>query len=261
MKDVPLNGSATGTRAADRVADVLLLLAEQPGGWSLSQLATRLDMSKAVVHRILQSLGSRELVVADNRTGHYRLGPATTLLTAARNSDLDLAEVARPFLRDLQDRTDETATVSELVGIHRVYLDQVIGFHQVRMTVPIGIRYPLYAGSSGKVLLAFGDDDLRRQVFDKGWPALTPHTPDRRQLEDELLEIRKHGVATSRGERQEGAAGVAAVVLDADRRPIGAIGLCGPTDRFGPAQVRHYATLVRESARQVTGAVRAGSGA
>ena len=52
----------SGTETAARVADVLLLFTRGPAALGVSEIARQLGLSKAVVHRILQSLASRSLV-------------------------------------------------------------------------------------------------------------------------------------------------------------------------------------------------------
>ena len=60
--DVP--DAMTGTESANRVADVLMAFARSDRPLGVTQLAREVDLSKAVVHRILQSLASRSLVQA-----------------------------------------------------------------------------------------------------------------------------------------------------------------------------------------------------
>jgi len=62
-----------GTEAAARVADVLLAFLRGPRSLGVSALARDLDLSKAVVHRILQTLVQRGLLTADPGTREYHL--------------------------------------------------------------------------------------------------------------------------------------------------------------------------------------------
>jgi IclR family acetate operon transcriptional repressor len=102
---------------------VLLTFAGSGEQQGVSEISRRLGLSKAVVHRILRSLVSRRLVSLNEMSGGYRLGPAAATLGARALRDLNLRENALPVLRRLQQESGETATVSELVGVSRVYLD------------------------------------------------------------------------------------------------------------------------------------------
>lgn len=231
----------------------MLTFAGTGGTLGVSEISRRLDLSKAVVYRILRSLVSRRLVSMDEAGRRYRLGPAATTLGARALRDLDLREKALPVLRRLQQASGETATVSELVGVSRVYLDQAPSLQEIKMTVEIGRPFPLHAGASSRAILAFAPPDLRLQILDGPLEALTPKTiVDHEELEAELARNAREGVTASFGERHPGAASVAAPLLAADGCAIGAISVCGPVDRFEEEMVRRLRPLVLGGAREVS---------
>ena len=259
---VPLNETAwfgggptpaSGTESATRVADVLLMFTATQGWLGVTELATALDLNKAVVHRILRSLESRRLVVSDGAQGRYALGPAAAAIGARALRDLDIRQVALPVLRRLQIETDETATVSALVGLARVYLDQVVSQQEIKMTVDVGRPFSLVLGASSRAVLAASPPDLRRQAIE----AANMSAEDAAVFERELDEIARAGVAHSSGERQPGAGSVAAAVIGPDGRAIGSISLCGPVARFDEAAVARYAPLVRDAAQEISARLRA----
>ncbi|QEC46131.1 IclR family transcriptional regulator [Baekduia soli] len=250
--------AAGGTVAAGRVADVLLAVADAPRPVGVSELARRLGLSKAVVHRILSSLVDRGLLATSPGRGTYTLGAAAVRIGARALGSLDLRVLALPVLGELQARTGETTTVSALVGTHRIYLDQVVSPQEIRMTVELGVPCPLHAGASGKAILAFADGRLRAAVLAGPLAGLTTQTiTGAGALRAELAEIRARGVALSRGERQAGAASVAAPVLGPDGHAIGSVSVCGPRDRLDPAALEGLADAVAAAARRVSDAVAA----
>lgn len=229
----------------------MLTFAGTEGALGVSEVSRRLGLSKAVVHRILRSLVSRRLLAVGD--GGYRLGSAAATLGARAVRDMNLREYALPVLHQLREESGETATVSELVGVSRVYLDQVQSQREIKMTVELGRPFPLHAGASSRAILAFGPPGLRRQILDGPLEALTPRTiVDREQLRSELARNAEEGVAVSYGERQPGAASVAAPLLGADGRALGAISVCGPVDRFDDEVVRRLRPRVLEAAREAS---------
>ena len=245
--------SVGGTVAADRVADVLLTFAGTEGALGVSEVSRRLGLSKAVVHRVLRSLVSRRLLAVDDAGGGYRLGSAAATLGARAVRDMNIRECALPLLNRLREESGETATVSELVGVSRVYLDQVPSGREIRMTVELGRPFPLHAGASSRAILALGPPVLRRQILDGPLEALTPETiVDRGRLREELDRNAREGVAVSYGERQPGAASVAAPLLAADGHALGAISVCGPVDRFDDDVVRELRPRVLQAAREAS---------
>lgn len=251
------HGPESGTQSAIRVADVLLALAGGPERLGVTAIARELGLSKAVVHRILQSLLARHLVTVDPVTGTYALGAAAAALGARAMRDLDLRRTALPVLRRLQVETAETTTISALIGDRRVYLDQIVSVQRIRMEVELGLPFPLHAGSSSKAILAVAPPDLRQHILEAALTRLTAHTivdPDALLLE--LEEIGRTGVAVSRGERQSGAGSVAAAVFGLDGWVVGAISVCGPITRFNDAAVERFVPLVRDAAEEISRGMR-----
>ncbi|MEW2359476.1 IclR family transcriptional regulator [Spirillospora sp. NPDC029432] len=241
-----------GTEAAARVADVLLLFTAGPRYLGVSAISRELGISKAVVHRILRSLVSREMLATDEGVPGYRLGPAAVALGASALRRFDARAAAAPVLRRLRDETGETTTLSGLVGDERVYLDQFESRHEIKMTVDVGARFPLHAGSSGKVVLAFLPEDRREAVLALPRAALTDRTvTDEAALRAELAVIAAEGVAASVGERQADAGSVAAPLFGPDGEVHGSFSVCGPAYRFTPEAVERYRVLAREAAEEI----------
>lgn len=241
-----------GTGATERVADVLLLFAAGPPTLGVSRVSRELDLSKAVVHRILKSLGSRDLIAYDPETREYRLGPAAAALGSRALRESDLRTAALPFLTELRDRLHETVTVSSKVHGGRIYLDQAVGTHEITMSVELGRPYPLHAGSSGKCMLAYSAADEVDRLLAGELAALTPSTPTEPDaLRLELDRIRELGYAASAGERQSDAGSVAVPVFGPGGL-VGAVSVCGPRFRVTGEFVAATAPEVIETADRLT---------
>lgn len=236
----------------ERAADVLVLFADSGAPTlGVTEIADRLSMSKAAVHRILASLRTRGLIELDDDSRRYTLGLTTMRLGLAYLGNIDVRRLAAPELIDLSSHTGETATLSIRTGDSRVYIDQVTPSREVIMSVRLGVPYPLHAGGSSKAFLAFlteieRTDYLKRQKLRK----LTEQTiSDRGSLTAELARIRDSGYAASFGERQPGAASVAAPIFDHHDRPAAVISVCGPAERFRAEADDCAQALLRATAR------------
>lgn len=220
--------------AVERAADVLLHFSTS-GSQTLgvTEIAADLGMSKAVVHRILASLRGRGLILFDESTRRYALGPMAMTLGLSYLSRLDVRRLAEPELRKLCQSTSETTTLSVRTGRSRVYVDQVTPEREVIMSVSIGLPFPLHAGASSKAFLAFLPAEEADAYLAGRLERLTGATvTDVPRLREELTTIRERGWAFSRGERQSGAASVAAPVYDHHGLPAAVISVCGPAERF-----------------------------
>jgi DNA-binding IclR family transcriptional regulator len=234
--DIPSTGSAARTvSGVERALDVLLLFSRSgTSTLGVSEIGRQLGLSKAVVHRILTTLCSRQLIEIDENTRRYVLGPASLALGRAYLDRIDIRDMAREPLRALSRLTNETSTLSIRVRDQRVYVDQVHPAREVRMTVQIGEPFPLHAGSSSKAFLAFMTPEEQDAYLTAGpLAALTDHTIiDASHLRDELRITRERGYAVSFGERQVGAGSIAAPVLDHRDAPVAVLSICGPVERI-----------------------------
>jgi IclR family transcriptional regulator, acetate operon repressor len=219
----------------ERALSVLdLIAASDQTDVGVTEVARSLGLSKAVVHRVLVTLVARDYLQVDPTSRRYRLGPMALVLGSAYLDRLDVRTLALPHLHDLSMRTGETATFSLRNGFSRMYVDQVTPDREIKMSVAIGRSYPLHAGSSSKSFLAFlSGDEQEAYLRDRELAALTGTTiVDADVLRAELAAIRERGYAISLEERQAGAASIAAPILDRDGRPLAAISVCGPVERF-----------------------------
>jgi DNA-binding IclR family transcriptional regulator len=247
-------GQSRSIAAVERAMDVLLLFGRtgRPD-LGVTEIATELGLTKAAVHRILTALRSRDLITVDAVTRRYALGHAAIALGRAYLARMDLRARAAPELRRLAQRVGETATLSIRRGDTRLYVDQVVPPHELKVEVSLGIPYPLHAGASSKAILAFLDEaEVDAVIGRHGLEPLTGRTVvDEDRLRKELAAIRKRGHATSQGERQEGTASVAAPVFDHDGRVIAALSVAGPLTRF-KGRMAECAPAVAESAARIS---------
>jgi DNA-binding IclR family transcriptional regulator len=235
----------------DRALAVLDVLADRGEPMGITEIATRIGLPKSVVHYHLSALVRNRYVATHDR--RYGLGYAAVRLGRNGYAHADLRARANPFMTSLREATGETVTLSALVGRERIYADQLVSSHEIKMAVELGRPYPLHAGASGKAILAFLSKQTQADLLAAPLARLTARTvTDRAALESELAAIRKTGTAASRSERQHGAASVAAPIFDGPA-VIGAMSVCGPEYRFDDATVERYRPLVKTAAAQVSG--------
>lgn len=245
-------GQSRSIAAVERAMDVLLLFGRSSRpDLGVTEISTELGLTKAAVHRILTALRSRELITVDQTTRRYALGHAAIALGRAYLARNDLRAMAAPELRHLSAETGETATLSIRRGDTRMYADQVVPAQELRMEVSLGIPYPLHAGSSSKAFLAFLDETevdgyLERHPLE---PLTDKTITDAAALRKELAAVRRRGYATSLGERQLGAASIAAPIFDHDGHVIATLSVAGPLTRFKPRLAENAPALLDAAAR------------
>lgn len=223
-------------------------LADAPVGRGVTELARDLGVHKSSASRLLATMRDAGIVIADEASGRYGLGPALLRLAARTWARLDVAAVSPSVLRDLAALSGETAYVSVRHGRSRVAVAEVESASPVRMVAGIGRPYPLYAGAPSKVLLAaMTDDDVA---------AVMRELPGTRRgaarlLRADLDRVRRTGYATSFGENVAGAASVAVPVRGHAGPVVAALALAGVSPRWDRERMLAILPQLRSGAAEI----------
>ena len=221
-------------QSVDRALAILELLARQPE-LGVTDIAAELGVHKSTAFRLVSTLEQHRLVEQTAERGKYHLGFGIVRLAGATTARLDLAREARHVCRRLADTFNETVNVAVRDGGAAVNVSQEQGGATVSIQNWIGQRTPLHATSSGKVLLAWLDDDKLATLLAGGLKPLTPRTiTDPGQLRAELGLVRQRGWAATAEELETGLNAVAAPVRGADDTVVAALSVSGPSYRLGP---------------------------
>ncbi len=230
LKAKPRTRDRNGVQVIARAAEILRAL-EGSSGMSLGQLAGRVGLPKSTVQRIINALDSENFVVSASPGGRLRLGPA--LVRIAHSIRFPIAETARPYLRELSEKTGETVDLAVLDGEKAVFVAQIPGSHRLRAVSAIGVSFPLHCTANGKAMLATLDADAISRL--KKRVRLTAFTENSIQswekLEEELLRIRKTGLAYDNEEHSIGISAIGTAIIGFDGE-IAAITIPTPTVRF-----------------------------
>lgn len=216
----------------ERGVRVLELLAQQ-GPLSVSEVASHLRMHRSASHRFLATLRDLGYVVQDP-SSRYRLSFRLFELGMATVNAIGIRQVARPFLEELANLSNETVNLGHWDGKEIIYIDKVKSREVLLMDLAIGARVPAYCSALGKAILAFRPEAEVR-AFLKSTPLkpLTPRTKtDPEKLLHELGEVRRLGYAVDREEMVTGLYCVAAPVFDYTEHPEYAISVSAPTARM-----------------------------
>ncbi len=236
-------------QSVERAAAILRLLAEEDEPVALAQIAGALGLAKGTVHGILRTLEDVGFVAQDETSGPYRVATEVFRFGWTRLDPNELRSKALNWTDALAARTGESARVASFAGgraeiAHHVFRGD--GGSQVLTT---GSAVALHASALGKVLLAF-DPGAARSIAQGRLPALTNRTiVDRHALQTELAAIRDLGFASSIGEEEPGAAGIAAPIRDRGGYVVAAVGIEGSIDRLCDDRSRPRSALISHVSR------------
>src|SRR5262245_30101594 len=152
--------------ALDRALLLLRELAEAHEPQTLSELATRIGVSRSSVFNILTTLQQHGMVAKDPRHKTYQLGVALFELGNAYLSRVSLVPTFNDVAHRLVQRCQETVKLAVLNGRDVVYLGKQEGLYSVRLVAQIGSRVPAHGTAVGKMLLSRFDDTALMQLYE-----------------------------------------------------------------------------------------------
>ncbi|SHR25397.1 transcriptional regulator TrmB [Mycobacteroides abscessus subsp. abscessus] len=219
----------------------------------ISDLSTTLGINKSTVSRTMATLASEGFVYKDPESRKYRLGLSILSLSGIVNSHMDIYKESQSVLNRLVESIGETAHISVLDNDEVIYLQKVDCHHPVRVLTNVGKRNPPYCTSSGKVLLAYADDQLVDRVIEKGLTRYTKNTiTDPSKLRAHLKQIKENGYTFSSEEILEGVNSIAAPVYDYRGKVIAALAVVGPKQRIQANKVPGYTKKVIQAATEIS---------
>jgi len=249
----------SAVKSADRVLDVLELLASTGRPMTHGELARRAAIPKSSLTPLLRNLAQRGYVEQLAHTQEFQLGEGTYALARRGAHSRDLVRVSEPWLQQLMHATGESASVSVLREDMAERIASAESSKAVLYSMHVGVLQPLYATSAGKILLAWMPSAEREAYLQR--VKLLPRTEQtirspavlRRQLEA----IREEGVAWSIGEFTAGITGLAMPVLDVHGRALAAVGVALPASRLDEPRKTKLLDAVRAAAQEIARAVEA----
>jgi IclR family transcriptional regulator, pca regulon regulatory protein len=219
---------------------------------SLSDVARETGLTRAAARRFLLTLVKLGYVRSDGR--EFSLRPRVLELGYAYLSGLAMPEIAAPHLEELVAQVRESSSISVLDGDHIVYIARVPTKRIMTVAISVGTRFPAYATSMGRVLLAgMSQGDLDRYLADADFESFTGRTitePER--LSEIVREVARQGYAIVDQELEEGLRAIAAPIHGASDAVIAAINVSAHASRVSLAAMRtELLPALLETARRI----------
>jgi IclR family pca regulon transcriptional regulator len=231
-------------QSLERGLSVIRALSAPGPGLTLAEVARATGLTRAAARRFLLTLEDLGYVRSEDR--HFRLTPRVLELGYSFLSNLTLPDIAQPHLRDLVQRVGESSSVSILDGTDIAYVAREPTQRIMTVVIAVGTRFPAYATSMGRVLLAgLSDADLEPYLDRVELRPLTAGTvSDVEVLRAELVRTRRQGWALVDQELEDGLRSIAAPIRDRSGEVVAAVNLSTHASRRTLEGVRR--DLLRE---------------
>lgn len=232
---------------------VLRAFSREAPALTLSQLAARTGLPPATARRCLHTFEEMGYVTRNGR--QFLLRPKVLEIGAAYLESIDIDSLARNHLEEIAHASGDSAALSVLDGADIVYVARASARTLMRLEARIGTRFPAYATSMGRVLLAgLTPARLEEYFANNSFPALTDRTvTDPARLRRAIAEARRVGHALVEDELAYGVIALAVPVTDARGRTVAALNLSGHSRRTNRAALlRTHLPLLRDVAGRIS---------
>lgn len=151
--------------ALEKGLDILELLAEEPNGLTLSQIAAKLSRSVSQIFRMLAVLEDRDYVQSDPGSDTYKLTLKMFVLSHRQAPVGQLSQVAGPEMKSLSRATDQSCHLSIYSQGKIIIIAQENSPSDRGLVVRLGAETDLIDSCSGQLWLAFANLDQRQQML------------------------------------------------------------------------------------------------
>jgi IclR family transcriptional regulator, KDG regulon repressor len=245
--------SVENVKSVERAFQILNCFTLEKPEMGITELSKILKVSKSTIHRLITSMQKQGFIMQNNVNQQYRLGFGILRLSEIVLKNVNIRTIALPILQDLRDKTGESAGLNIISNITRVCIEKAESYHGLRRFIEIGEPLPLYAGASGKVLLAYQTEAFIQEILKGDLRAFTEKTvTDPTQIMRELKAIKERGYCITVGENAVGATSISAPVFDHNREVVASINISGPTARFTPDKNSEFLKILLDAAKSIS---------
>lgn len=206
-----------------RAAQVLKAFSEKPKGWGVTELSSHLGLAKSVTHGILRTLLEEGLLKKDKDKGIYTCGKEILKLALFFYSNMEITKIARPRIKKLVKKIDETALLIQYIDNKVVVIDKTVGDKPLQLGLRIGVELPLLRGVGSKIILAFSPDEKADKIISRNPDPKVDIT----KLKEDLKSIRGKGYTISNEEVYKDILAVGAPIFNKDGKLEAVISIGG----------------------------------
>lgn len=201
-------GTSYNAPAVEKTLDILEFLGDAPQGMSLTGIAEGLGRTKQEIFRILLCLQERGYLIRDAAQS-YRLSTKLFEIGSRHSTTQALVARATPHLQLLASEVRNSCHLSIVVQDRMLAVARMDSDADVVLTVRIGATFEMHRGTSGRVALAYLNDEFRQEY----WKRSGESAELIEQIEEQLREIREQGFAEIESLQMDGVTDCAAPIL------------------------------------------------
>jgi DNA-binding IclR family transcriptional regulator len=238
--------------AIDKCFAILELLARSKEPMGISDISGNLDLNKSTVFNILHTL--MELNVLESRPdGKFVFGTRLYMLGNMAGNRSALIQTVHPYLQTINEKTKLSAFLGLRSDLNAILIDKVDSAYGIKVSSEIGMRMPALAGAGIKAMLSqLSDNEIDEILARTELKKYTPYSVvDKALYKEEILEVRRQGIAYDREEYIEGMVALAIPIRKSGRNLQAAIWAVGLTHHVPSSSLREFTELLRTVSQEI----------
>jgi DNA-binding IclR family transcriptional regulator len=248
--EVDASGKQQTLLVLNKITEILNAFTLTQPAMTLGEIQQATGLPTSTVQRLVSNMVSQGML--DRVGDHIRIGIRMSYWAATARKDVDVLAVVNPVLKEIRDKTTETACFFTVEQNFRVCIAVAETQHALRREMYVGKVIPLHVGSASRVLLAW-NPDLADHVLNAPLEQLADRTvTSADELRTLIAHTKSDGYAITAGERDDSASGLSAPVFDSAGDLLGAVTISGPTLRMPQQRCEEWIDLLVGYAEQIT---------
>ncbi len=244
--------------AAEKALDVIELMAGEPDGLTLTEIASRLGRSVHELYRVIQTLEARGYLYRRENSDRYRFSLKLFELAHQMPSVRQLSDSALPVMQALAPRVQQSCHLAVLSGHEALIVLQVDSPLPMRYSVMLGAKFDFAETSSGVVIYAHSPPQLREQL-DAWLRADGRSTAELEQVARRAKAIVASGLEVQQSLAVSGVTNVSVPVFDYLGHVVAALTVPYMPQRAATVGIEQVRELTVEASRQISRNLGAGA--
>ncbi len=247
-----LNNSNLSVEKALRIIEIM---ADNSDSMRLQDIANSAGLPASTALRLIATLEKHQYIHQDPINKRYYLSLKLFYLGSLVSSNIEIRSIANPYLKELSSQLNCSVNLAIEQDNEAFILDVVGGSTEpTEITTQIGRKVPLYCTGIGKsLLLDFDDERLNNLFCTKPLIRYTPLTIiDKKNILEELKQIRGKGFSIDKGEYRPGIIGVAAPIFNRTGHIIAAISVADLASNINTDVLRKKCTAIIKTANEIS---------
>lgn len=241
-------------QSVDRTLCILELLSDYEEGLGITEIGEKLELHKSTVHRLLNTLIYKEYVKQNKNTSRYEITLKLFELGNKKLEKMDLVTIAKPYLKELMEKTNEVTHLVVREGTDIIYMAKMEPFKSISVYTRLGMSKPMYCTAMGKAMLSHMEDDEIQEIWNASYvQKLTDNTVvDFNKLKEKLIEAKEKGYAIDDQEVEIGIKCLGTVIRDYTGNVCGAISISSSILTLTEEKNVYFSKLILEYADKIS---------